>query len=41
MQTVPKVLASTLRHQQPINSVARNIHTLIPLKVSYNEIMYV
>jgi len=38
MQTVRKVLTSTLRHQQPANSAARNDHTLISLTVSYNEI---
>jgi len=33
MQTVHKVLTSTLRHQQPVNSAAWNNHTLIPLTV--------
>jgi len=32
------VLTSTLRHQQPINSVARNNHPEIRLIVSCNEI---
>jgi len=32
------ILTSTLCYQQPINSAARDNHTLIPLTVSYNEI---
>jgi len=37
-QIVHKVLMSTLRHQQPLNSAARNNHTFISLTVSYNDI---
>jgi len=40
MQILRKVLRSTLRHQQSINSAARNKHTLIPLTVSFNEINF-